>query len=137
MDYDGPKSPHPTSQEPLGVSFPGRTWANVNGDDVNWVGHVVNMISDERRDLLVYDYAVGGDRVENLEYQVGRGFQTIRDRPEWAPWTAADSLFGELKTCIPTPKYKVQRRFTVTWIGINDCAYVVECHIGRPNCSQC
>ncbi|KZV69485.1 carbohydrate esterase family 16 protein [Peniophora sp. CONT] len=106
VDYNGTKSPHPTPQEPLGVPFPGRTWASINGDDANWVGFIVNTIADERKDLLVYDYAVGGDRVESLERQVGRsGFETIRDKPDWAPWTAADSLF-------------------VAWFGINDCAYI-------------
>ncbi|VDB83053.1 unnamed protein product [Peniophora sp. CBMAI 1063] len=105
VDYDGLQSPHPTWQEPLGVPFPGRTWASMNKDDPNWVGHLVNMIADERQDLLVFDYAKGGDRVENFDYQVNKGFQTIRDKPEWAPWTAGDSLF-------------------VTWVGINDCAYI-------------
>ena len=95
VDYHGPNSPHPTPQEPLGVPFPGHTWASINSDDPNWVGHIVNMVLDERRDFLVFDYAIGGDRVENLEYQVNRGFQTIRDRPNWAPWTAEDSLFGQ------------------------------------------
>ena len=96
MDYDGPRSPHPTPQEPLGVPFPGRTYASLDKDDLNWVGFVLNTISDERQDLLVYDYAKGGDRVEHLQYQVGRGFQTIRDRPDWAPWAEVNSLFGKL-----------------------------------------
>ena len=80
------------------------------------------MIHDERQDLLTYDYAVGGDRVENLEQQVGRGFETIRRKPDWAPWLMGDSLFGKTEAMVRV--LQLMSFLAVTWIGINDCACV-------------
>jgi len=55
-------------------------------------------------DLLVYDYAVGGDDVGALKEQVQKRFLPhVGRQPYWAPWKSDNTLF-------------------VTWIGINDCA---------------
>jgi hypothetical protein len=44
---------------------------------------------------MAYNYAVGGSTVATLKYQMEKVF--LRDagpKPEWAPWTAENSLFG-------------------------------------------
>ena len=46
-------------------------------------------------DLLVYDYAVGGDDVQSMEDQVKKRFLPHAGRqPDWAPWKSDDTLFG-------------------------------------------
>jgi hypothetical protein len=46
-------------------------------------------------DLLVYDYAVGGDNVLGLEDQVKKRFLPHAGRqPDWAPWKSDNTLFG-------------------------------------------
>ncbi|THH20678.1 hypothetical protein EW146_g716 [Bondarzewia mesenterica] len=96
----GPLGPKPTPKEPLGLKFPGLTY---NERDLpNWVGYIVSA----RSNLLVYDYAAGGQRVSGVSTQVTRQFLPLAgQKPEWAPWGASDSLF-------------------VTWVGINDCAFL-------------
>ena len=45
----------------------------------------------------MYDYAVGGVGVDDIPQQLHRHFlPTVGQRPEWAPWTAANSLFGRV-----------------------------------------
>lgn len=45
--------------------------------------------------MLVYDYAVGGHTVSGVRSQVEQWFvPNVGQRPEWAPWADADSLFG-------------------------------------------
>jgi hypothetical protein len=88
-------SPHPTQLEPLGVPFPGDTWTEPGR--ANWVGHLIRNYSPNPS-LLIYDYAVGGDTVSGVEYQVRAHFQpTAAKKPDWAPWTADDSLFGIIR----------------------------------------
>ncbi|PSR77349.1 hypothetical protein PHLCEN_2v7950 [Hermanssonia centrifuga] len=95
-------SPHPTLDEPLGVPFPGTTWAEEG--QPNWVGHIVNSIKTTAS-VLVYDFAKGGDTIDGVERQIEQQyFSELEKKPSWAPWNASDTLF-----CI--------------WIGINDCAY--------------
>ncbi|THH10692.1 hypothetical protein EW145_g1141 [Phellinidium pouzarii] len=112
VGYD-PDWPAPTSDEPLGVPFPGFTWTE-GGEDMgdstnpNWVGHLVTTRRKNNKPLLVYDYAVGGHTLSGLRKQVELWFlPTVGKKPDWAPWGADDTLF-------------------VMWIGINDCAYGSE-----------
>lgn len=45
--------------------------------------------------MLVYDYAVGGHTVSGVRSQVEHWFlPNVGQRPEWAPWANANSLFG-------------------------------------------
>lgn len=84
--------PHPTPDEPLGVPWPGSTVTEPVGK-ANWVGHLVK---DFAKDLLVYDYAVAGAGVDHMaKHQIEEHFMTsVGLKPEWAPWTAGDALFG-------------------------------------------
>lgn len=55
------------------------------------------MVSKHRAnpDLLVYDYAVGGDNVHALENQVKKRFLLHAGKqPDWAPWKSNNTLFG-------------------------------------------
>jgi len=46
-------------------------------------------------DLLVYDYAVGGDDVQALEDQVKKRFLPhVGRQPDWASWKSDNTLFG-------------------------------------------
>lgn len=81
----------PTYDNPLGVEFPGATYAEPG--EPNWVGHLITNYSSR---LLVYNYAKGGSRVHNVKNQIQVMFQGhIAEKPAWAPWTAADTLFSE------------------------------------------
>ncbi|KZT09511.1 carbohydrate esterase family 16 protein [Laetiporus sulphureus 93-53] len=98
-------SPYPSTDNPLGVPFSGTiTWTEPKTP--NWVGHLIT--EHARGQLLVYDYAQGGDNVSGVRTKVYREFlKTVAKKPEWARWSEADSLF-------------------VTWVGINDCAFATE-----------
>ena len=62
----------------------------------NWVGHLVASRLREDKKLLVYDYAVGGHTVSGVKHQINNWFLPhAGKKPEWAPWTAGDSLFSE------------------------------------------
>ncbi|KAI0336551.1 hypothetical protein GY45DRAFT_1315944 [Cubamyces sp. BRFM 1775] len=92
---------YPTDDAPLGIEFPGVTWAEPAMP--NWVGYLITEYSPYTK-LLVYDYAVGGHSVQDVRKQVQVNFlPRVGEKPHWASWSAEDSLF-------------------VTWIGINDCA---------------
>ncbi|EIW61069.1 uncharacterized protein TRAVEDRAFT_120349 [Trametes versicolor FP-101664 SS1] len=111
------KAPRPSAENPLGVKFPGETWCghydgatNTITCEPNWVGHLLQLIQDQRAhpSLLVYDYALGGDRVDGVHRQVHKDFLPhLATKPDWAPWTANDTLF-------------------VTWVGINDCSWNMD-----------
>jgi hypothetical protein len=77
----------------LGIDYPGLTY---NEPDLpNWVGHFVTEYSPNP-ELLVYDYAVGGATVLDVQRQILNQFlKHVGPKPEWAPWTAEDTLFGE------------------------------------------
>ncbi|KAI0669360.1 hypothetical protein C8Q78DRAFT_1070881 [Trametes maxima] len=108
------KFPHPTLQHPLGVEYPGTTWcghfdrqSNTYINEPNWVGHVIDLCKSSRASssLLVYDYALGGDRVDGVKRQIHHDFsQDLASKPEWAPWASDDTLF-------------------ICWVGINDCVW--------------
>ena len=93
---------HPTREEPLGVEFPGITYAGRRGGPdqyANWVGHFVcsrNTNTKSRNaHLLVYDYAVGGSTVSGVRAQIQRDFiPSVGMKPKWAPWKETNSLFG-------------------------------------------
>jgi len=94
--------PRPDKGHPLGSPAPSYFWTE-SATKPNWVGHLVEK-HKPNPDLLVYDYAVGGDDVGALERQVKKRFLPhVGRQPDWAPWRSGNTLF-------------------VTWIGINDCA---------------
>ena len=112
------KERHPCAEQPLGIEFPGITSCERVDEatqavtyEPNWVGHLVQTVNAERRDtpLLVYDYSVSGDTISRMKlWQISKEFLPhLAPRPEWAPWTASDTLF-------------------VTWIGINDCTWNIR-----------
>lgn len=97
-------SPVPSEENPLGVMFPGRTFAE-DGERggasygkstlPNWVGHLVTMRKEDGFPLLVYDYAVGGHTVREVRWQVQKQFLPLAGkRPAWAPWNAEETLFS-------------------------------------------
>ncbi|TFK76392.1 hypothetical protein BDN72DRAFT_830957 [Pluteus cervinus] len=114
----GNKLNNPDELDPLGIEFPGLTYNEPKLP--NWVGHLITKYcppprfdpqyvqqSEEyhKEPLLVYDYAVGGDRVLGVRGQVhNRYLRGPGAKPEGSTWTAENSLF-------------------VTWVGINDCAF--------------
>jgi hypothetical protein len=102
VGYDS-GSPHPHPDEPIGVKFPGVTWTN--DGEPNWVGHLITKYS-QNPSLLVYDYAVGGDKVDGIKHQVRYHFMgSLANKPDWAPWTAENTLFGIYSiTCYRHPE---------------------------------
>ncbi|CDO69704.1 Carbohydrate Esterase Family 16 protein [Trametes cinnabarina] len=106
-------APHPSSERPLGVDFPGKTWCgkidrerNTITYEPNWVGHLVELVRAQRNGspLIVYDYALGGEAASGVKRQIEKEFSPhVATKPEWASWTSEDTLFA-------------------TWVGINDCA---------------
>ncbi|KAI0697108.1 hypothetical protein C8T65DRAFT_743346 [Cerioporus squamosus] len=109
VGYDS-QSSHPTPENPLGVDFPGITYCEPGKP--NFVGHLVRQVNasrDSTSALLVYDYAVGGERADGVRRQVREQFlPSLAPKPDWALWTSDDTLF-------------------VTWVGINDCAMNARC----------
>ncbi|KAF7368869.1 Thermolabile hemolysin [Mycena venus] len=105
IGYEYTTSPAPSEGRPLGVEFPGDTYAETG--EPNWVGHLITKYGPKTKSL-VYDYAKGGSRVYNVRNQIQVMFnQHIGRKPAWAPWTAEDTLF-------------------ITWVGINDAAFGSE-----------
>ncbi|KAJ7187241.1 hypothetical protein C8R46DRAFT_1059212 [Mycena filopes] len=109
VGYSPQDSPAPSAEEPLGVKFPGITFAD--DGQPNWVGHLVKDFAPNDDDdgspagLLVYDYAQGGSRVHDVRRQIQDMFVPhIGLKPEGARWEAEDALF-------------------ITWVGINDAAW--------------
>lgn len=100
--WDYQSSPHPTIKNPLGVTYPGVTYAEPGKP--NWVGHLIK----SRSTKLVYDYARGSDFVSSLERQIIYQFlPNVARKPSSAPWEPHDTLF-------------------MTWIGINDLALIED-----------
>ncbi|KAF7377865.1 Thermolabile hemolysin [Mycena sanguinolenta] len=105
VGYEYSISPIPSDDQPLGVEFPGATYAELNAP--NWVGHLIKTYAPGNK-LLVYNYAKGGSRVYNVKNQIQVMFQRqLSSKPASAPWTAEDTLF-------------------ITWVGINDAAWGSE-----------
>ncbi|KAH9946107.1 SGNH hydrolase-type esterase domain-containing protein [Epithele typhae] len=96
------KSSIPTHDEPLGIPFPGVTWAGPGMP--NWVGYLIT--EHTHHPLLVYNYAVGGASMPDVRDQIQVNFMPrVGQKPDWAPWTSEDTLF-------------------TTWVGINDCGFL-------------
>lgn len=119
--------PPPTSEQPLGIPFPGLTSCE-NVDETtdrvtyepNWVGHFVQTVNNKRPGeaaLRVRDYAVTGDTVARMRrWQVRREFLAHARAESEPTWSATDTLF-------------------VTWIGINDCSWNVR--LKPPSVQPC
>jgi len=97
----------PSVEHPLGLPFPGSTF---NFPDANWVGYLIKeygpeprfqpgatpSVAYEERPYLVHDYARGGDTVDGIRRQVEQEYLPgVGQKPEWAPWTPEETLFGE------------------------------------------
>lgn len=115
------RSPHPTPEEPLGVEYPGNTFAEWNKP--NWVGYLIKAFAPEHQ-ILVYDFAVGGQLSNGVINQIDRGFlRHAGKKPDWAPWNADDTLFGKTPLrAFGTFTEGIDGHPLVTWVGINDCA---------------
>ena len=88
--------PHPTLEEPLGVPYPGTTWAE--SGKPNWVGHLLNKLQRRQISPLVYDFARGGDTVDGVERQIEQEFMPeLAERPSWAPWENSDTLLSQYR----------------------------------------
>ena len=101
VGYDFKTCPRPSEDEPLGVPFPGSTYAE-HGHP-NWVGHLVYRLRDRTR-LVVYDFAKGGDTTEGVERQIEQEFlPNLAGQPPppdgTRVWSADDTLFGECPAC--------------------------------------
>jgi len=100
--WDYQASPHPSLKSPLGVTFPGVTYAEPGKP--NWVGHLVKSRPPET--IVIYDYARGSDFVSSLERQIIYQYlPNVARKPSSAQWDSNDTLF-------------------TTWIGINDLALI-------------
>jgi hypothetical protein len=88
------KKPHPTPENPLGVEWPGITYAEA--DKPNWVGHLLAEQHAAKPSLLVFNYSLGGETVFGVERQIESQFlPSAGQKPDWAPWTASDTLFSQ------------------------------------------
>jgi hypothetical protein len=82
----------------MGVEFPGETYTEPGTP--NWVGHLVTKYA-VHHGMVAYCYAVGGARVDGVEHQIKNYFEhDIGQKPEWARWDAADTLFGKEEHCL-------------------------------------
>ncbi|KAI0065396.1 hypothetical protein BV25DRAFT_1821796 [Artomyces pyxidatus] len=102
VGYDA-RCPKPSSENPIGLPLPGITYNEP--DKFNWVGHLITSYCNNRSDILVYDYAIGGQTVSGVCNQVDRQFLSSIGPKIGKAWNASDALF-------------------VTWVGINDCAFI-------------
>ena len=94
----------PTKEKPLGIEWPGLTSCTAPHDptvcEPNWVGHLILKRRDAGQPLLVYDYALSGDRVPGLKRQVDSQFMPhVGQRPACAPWISEDTLFSMWRSC--------------------------------------
>ena len=94
VGYNFKTSPPPNIDEPLGVPFPGNTYAEPG--KANWVGHLVTRLKDETK-LVVHDFAKGGDTTEGVERQITREFlPSLTDNT--ADYLLQENLDKELQT---------------------------------------
>ncbi|KAF7968233.1 hypothetical protein HWV62_31559 [Athelia sp. TMB] len=90
-EFNPQEEPHPTPAEPLGVDFPGRTFAEPGHP--NWLGHLISPSLGKNAERLVYCYAVGGDTVAGVEEQIKERFLPSVGKNLERLWTAEDTLF--------------------------------------------
>lgn len=90
--YDFKTSPRPTIDQPLGVPFPGSTWAEPQKP--NWVGHLVTKLKEQQTSIIVYNFAHGGDTTDEVDGQINKIFipGLVVNRAERV-WDAATTLF--------------------------------------------
>jgi hypothetical protein len=91
---------HPIPGQPLGIQFPGNTFAEPGMP--NWVGHLVTKHA-LHGEIMAYCYAVGGATVDGVNRQIRDTFPLEFGKnlkSEWAPldWNPTDTLFGEQDT---------------------------------------
>ncbi|PPQ90160.1 hypothetical protein CVT25_012471 [Psilocybe cyanescens] len=116
----------PSAAQPLGMEFPGMTF-NEEGLP-NWVGHLISKycppprfnpsLKPQEQDkqymqspILVYDYAIGGQTVDGVRFQIENYFLPhLGTNPPEATWNASNSIF-------------------ITWVGINDCGRYADGHM--------
>ncbi|KAF8077883.1 hypothetical protein FPV67DRAFT_1463311 [Lyophyllum atratum] len=127
-----------TALQPLGVPFPGSTWNEPNL--CNWVGHLITKYFPRarfnpdgakqdaaylERPLLVYNYAKGGDTIPGVRRQIQSQFlPNVGQKPNWASWSGDTSLFSRSFSKVGLKLTSITFTLsTVTWVGINDCAY--------------
>ncbi|TCD59851.1 hypothetical protein EIP91_011325 [Steccherinum ochraceum] len=121
VGYDS-KRPHPNPSEPLGVPFPGlsddlyteTTWFEDGTKGWNWVAWFVGELYNG---VQAYSYGDGGATILPnpmtpgilcVSQQIqGEFLPHVGKKPDWAPWSASDSLF-------------------VTWVGINDLGWFIS-----------
>jgi hypothetical protein len=105
IEYDV-NGPPPDESNPIGnPPYPG--WTTSGG--ANWVGYLSTEYNQST--VLTHDFAQSGAVVQWVEQQVNEHFLPFAGRqPDWAPWTANESLFGTL----------AHKSNLVTWIGTND-----------------
>jgi hypothetical protein len=123
FNYD---SSPPTVSQPLGVSFPGQTY-NEPGLP-NWVGHLITKYAPEPRfvpslketeqdvrclesSLLVYDYAQGGSKTENVLEQIRYSFLPTVAKTEgnWDDVCLINTLFSKFAPPYFTHSYSFPR----------------------------
>lgn len=93
VGYDFKTSPRPTIEQPLGVPFPGATWAEPK--KANWVGHLVTRLK-KQTSLVVYDFAKGGDTTDGVDRQVTKLFLPgLVEGTEAKVWDPSTTLFSE------------------------------------------
>ncbi|KAJ7598891.1 hypothetical protein C8J56DRAFT_769912 [Mycena floridula] len=97
-----PKFYTPTRKNPLGPEFPGLEQALFNEPySPNWVGYLLKSLN-KHNNILVYDYAVGGNTVAGVAHQVE--FSFLEKSQSICQYSARNSLW-------------------FTFVGINDCAF--------------
>ena len=93
----------PNKQTPLGVEFPGVTYAEPGC--ANWVGHLISPPISKGAERLVYGYAVGGARSDGVKGQIlNRFLPNAGKKPDWASWSAEDTLFWSVPSFISQAK---------------------------------
>lgn len=102
------------------------------------VAHLVNSTQIQKKDppLLVVNYAVGGDTVEDVKVQTDWFMDQQPKGAQPIPWTEDNSLFG---LCLYSCSFKpcsfvgliLIYCFIVFWVGINDCGRVAVSTVFR------
>ncbi|QRV75970.1 carbohydrate esterase family 16 protein [Ceratobasidium sp. AG-Ba] len=87
--------PSPTADMPLGVPFPGTPYTDYK--QPNWVGYLHRTWPGERP-LIVYDFAQGGDTVQNMQQKVEEAYRKLVTSTciLGEHWNSATSLFGSI-----------------------------------------
>jgi hypothetical protein len=80
------------------------------------VGYLV--VSYNESEVLAFNYAIGGSRVQTVESQIKDAFLPhAGKKPDWTPWAAKDSLFSMSSFYYTN---------SVTWVGVNDIGFGLD-----------